>query len=246
MKINSIELNDEKFPKHIGIIMDGNSRWAAQHNYSRSKGHRAGFQALKKIMKTIEKTPIEIISIYAFSKENWKRSEKELKGLFNLLRQFYRSEYPNLKKRNIRILHSGDYEDLESDIIDILNEMTTDTKNNTGKTLNLALNYSGRNEIVRVMRKIASEGYEPGEINEELINKYFDNPEISDIDLLIRTSGEMRISNFFLWQLAYSELYFTKTLWPDFDDNDLAMAIQAFQIRERRFGGRKKAPAQRS
>jgi len=238
MVLAGIELDDNKFPMHLGLIMDGNSRWAKKRSLLKLQGHRAGAKALKRILESIEKTPIKTVTIYAFSKDNWKRSKSELDGLFTILRQFYKSDYPKLKKRQVKILHSGDTSGLEADIIDILEKMTRETKDNKGKVLNLALNYSGRNEIVRVMQELIGQGIPPDEITEELISARLDNPETGDVDLLIRTSGELRISNFCLWQLAYSELYFTETLWPDFTEKDLAEALYSFQVRERRFGGR--------
>ena len=238
MQIAGIELDDNKFPAHIGLIMDGNSRWAKKKRYPKIRGHRAGLRALKKILKLIETTPSRIITIYAFSKENWKRTAKELDGLFSLLRQFYKTEYPDLKKRQVKILHSGDTKGLEKDIIQIIKTMVRETKNNKGKVLNLALNYSGRDELTRVVKKIIKKNIPGKNITENLLLENLDNPGLGEIDLLIRTSGELRISNFCLWQLAYSELYFTDTLWPDFTDKDFALALLSFQKRNRRFGGR--------
>lgn len=238
MQLSGLELDEQNFPRHVGIIMDGNGRWAEERNISRNRGHRAGMVALRELLKVIDDTPIEIVSVFSFSKENWKRSQEELKGLFNLLRQFFRSDFNDLCKRQVKVVHSGDYHGLESDIIDIITEMQTKTASNTGKILNFALNYSGRNELVRAAARLLKEGVAAEQVDESLFAGCLDNPELGDIDLLIRTSGEMRISNFSLWQLAYAELYFTDVYWPDFTGRHLAEAVYSFQQRERRFGGR--------
>lgn len=238
MELSGIELDGANFPHHLGIIMDGNGRWAEARGVSRSRGHRAGMIALREILKEIERTPIKIVSVFSFSKENWKRSQDELKGLFNLLRQFFRSDFNDLCRRGVKVVHSGDYSGLEPDIIKILDGMQEKTAANTGKILNLALNYSGRHELVRAAAKAVAAGVAPDLLDEAAFAGYLDHPELGDIDLLIRTSGEMRISNFALWQLAYAELYFTEIYWPDFTAHHLAEAVASFQQRERRFGGR--------
>lgn len=238
MLLGGIELEEGGFPVHLGIIMDGNGRWAEARGLSRNRGHKAGMQTLKHILEVIEETPVKVVSLYVFSKENWKRSPDELKGLFNLLRQFYRSEYATLRKRGVKILHSGDFDGLEEDVVGILRRMVAETGDNPGKVLNLCLNYSGRDELTRAMRRIAAAGVPPEAIDESLIFDSLDHPEIGCVDLLIRTSGELRISNFSLWQCAYSEFYFTDVFWPDFDVQELARAVLSYQNRERRFGGR--------
>lgn len=238
MQLAGIELSEDNFPDHLGVIMDGNGRWAEVRGKSRNRGHRAGMQTLKKMLETIELTPIKTVSLYVFSRENWKRSEEELNGLFNLLRQFYKSEYPKLKKRGVKIIHSGDSGGLEADVVRIMRTMVEETVDNTGKVLNLCLNYSGRDELTRAVRKIVAEGIPEEEITESVLYDHLDNPDAGCIDLLIRTSGELRISNFSLWQCAYSEFYFTDVYWPDFTDEHLAKAILSYQSRERRFGGR--------
>lgn len=227
---------DDKFPQHVGIIMDGNGRWASERGYSRQRGHNAGMQALKDFLNLLEKTPVHIATLFCFSKENWKRSQDELDGLFQLLRQFYRSEFPTLKKRKVHVLHSGDYAGLPPDVVRIFETMQKETRDNKGKVLNLAMNYSGRDELMRAARRLLLQGGSPEDINEEVLAALLDHPELGDIDLVIRTSGEQRLSNFSLWQSAYAELYFTNIYWPDFSDKDFAEAILAYQGRERRFG----------
>jgi len=236
MKIADIELDDERFPDHVGIIMDGNGRWAKARGYSRNRGHRAGMQALKKFLTLVQKTPVKAVTLFCFSRENWKRSQEELDGLFHLLRQFYKSEFPTLKKRRVRVLHSGDTGGLPEDTIQIFRVMAEETASNQGKILNLAMNYSGRDEIVRACRRLMERGYSPEILDEGNFREGLDHPWLSDVDLVIRTSGELRISNFCLWQSAYAELWFTERFWPDFADRDFAEAVQAFQKRERRFG----------
>jgi len=238
MQLAGIQLSDNNFPDHLGVIMDGNGRWAEIRGKSHNRGHRAGTQTLRKILEIIERTPIKTVSLFVFSKENWKRSKEELRGLFNLLRQFYRSDYPTLRKRGVKIIHSGDFESLEDDVVEIMRTMVSETADNPGKVLNLCLNYSGRDELTRAVRRIVAEGIAEEDITEAVIFNHLDNPENGCIDLLIRTSGELRISNFSLWQCAYTELYFTDVYWPDFTEEHLAEAILSYQTRERRFGGR--------
>ncbi len=238
MKLSISDLNDNQFPKHLGIILDGNRRWAKKSGLSKFRGHRAGMSKLKDVLKMVEETPIEVVTIFVFSKENWSRSQSELDGLFKLLRKFYIKEFPALKERGIKIYHSGDMENLDDDISKILTNMVEETVDNKGKKLNIAFNYSGRSEIQRALQKIVRSGVKPDDVNEDLIVANLDNPELGDIDLLIRTSGEARISNFFLWQIAYTELFFTDVYWPDFSQERLDEALLDYAERERRFGGR--------
>lgn len=236
MKIADIELEDGRFPEHVGIIMDGNGRWATARGYSRNRGHRAGMQALKRFLTLVQKTPVRVVTLFCFSRENWKRSQDELDGLFHLLRQFYRAEFPTLKRRGVRVLHSGDTDGLPDDIVDIFRIMAGETVHNEGKILNLAMNYSGRDEIVRACRRLIAAKKKPDAVDEGTFREGLDHPWLPDVDLVIRTSGELRISNFCLWQAAYAELWFTEQFWPDFSDRDFAEAVGAFQRRERRFG----------
>ena len=236
MNIAGIDLAEDRFPGHIGIIMDGNGRWAKARGLSRNRGHRAGMQALKGLLELIERTPVKTLTLFCFSKENWKRSQEELDGLFQLLRQFYKSEYPTLKKRKVRILHSGSAEGLPADIVVIFERMTSETALNNGKIINLAMNYGGRDELVRACRRIVAAGAAAESVTEDSFQAVLDHPEIGDIDLVIRTSGELRISNFCLWQSAYAELYFTEAYWPDFSERHFAEAVGEYQKRERRFG----------
>jgi undecaprenyl diphosphate synthase len=236
MNIAGIDLADGNLPKHIGVIMDGNGRWASSRGLSRQRGHHAGMQALKAFLNLVEKTPVQIVTLFCFSKENWKRPQEELDGLFQLIRQFYRSEFPTLKKRKVRVLHSGDCQGLPEDVALIFETMQEETCGNPGKVLNLAMNYSGRDEMVRAARRLLSSNPSPESVNEESFAALLDHPGIGDIDLVIRTSGELRLSNFCLWQAAYAEMYFTDAYWPAFSERDFAEAILAYQGRERRFG----------
>lgn len=238
MKLSISDLEENQFPQHLGLILDGNRRWAKKSGLSKFRGHRAGMSKLKEVLKMVEKTPIETVTVFVFSKENWSRSKNELDGLFRLLKKFYVKEYPDLKKRGVKIYHSGDMANLDSEIGEILTKMVAETANNTGKKLNIAFNYSGRSEIQRALQKIISSGVKSEEVDEDLIGANMDNPDLGDIDLLIRTSGESRISNFFLWQIAYTELYFSDVYWPDFSQEKLDEALLDYAERERRFGGR--------
>jgi len=238
MKLSISDLEDNQFPRHLGIILDGNRRWAKRSGLSKFRGHRAGMSKLKEVLKMIEKTPIEIVSVFVFSKENWGRTQSELDGLFKLLRKFFNKEFLDLKRRDIRIYHSGDMTNLDEDIRKIIFTMVEETADNKGKKLNIAFNYSGRSEIQRALQKIVKSGVKSDDVNESLIAANMDNPSLGDIDLLIRTSGESRISNFFLWQMAYTELHFSDVYWPDFSQEELDKALLDYAERERRFGGR--------
>lgn len=242
MKIAEFDLEDERFPAHVGIIMDGNGRWATSRGYSRNRGHRAGMQALRRFLTLVQKTPVKVVTLFCFSCENWKRSQDELDGLFHLLRQFFKSEFQTLKKRKVRILHSGNTDGLPADIVAIFRRMTEETLANEGKILNLAMNYSGRDEIVRACKRLLAAKKTPASLDEEVFREGLDHPWLPDIDLVIRTSGELRLSNFCLWQAAYAELWFTDRLWPDFSEREFAEAVDAFQRRERRFGATSPCP----
>lgn len=228
-------------PKHVAIIMDGNGRWAKQKNYPRIRGHMAGINVIKKTVRLAAKLDIKILTLYAFSKENWRRPKSEVSGLMRLLKMYLQREIDIINKENIRLNVIGDIDGMPQDVQNILRRAMHDTRTNTGLLLNLALNYGARSEIIQAAKKIA-EGYKHGritleEINEDSFSGYLYTAGLPDPDLLIRTSGEMRISNFLLWQCSYSEFYFVKKLWPDFNEDDFKKAIAEYQKRHRRFGG---------
>lgn len=229
-----------KLPKHIAIIMDGNGRWAKQHNKNRIFGHQSGVKSVREVTEACAELGVGFLTLYAFSTENWSRPKLEVTALMELLVQTIRKETKTLNKNNIRLLAIGDLESLPKKCHKELMESMEMTKNNLRMTLVLALSYSSKWEIVNAAKKFSEDvmkgkiGFE--EINEELFSQYLSTKNIPDPELLIRTSGENRISNFLLWQIAYSELYFTQTLWPDFHREELYKAIIDFQKRERRFG----------
>jgi len=234
MKFLGIELDEHKLPQHVGIIMDGNGRWAKKRGLPRIFGHRAGAKTVKKIVETAAELGLKCLSLYAFSTENWQRPEDEIEGLFSLLRYYIRSEKKRLIKNNIKLVVSGDITKLDDKTKKSLRDLIDELKDNTGLILNLCINYGGRQEIIRAVNKILSSNIE--KVNEQDFEKFLYTKDLPELDFLIRTSGELRISNFMLWQIAYSELYFTKTLWPDFTPEEFVLAIKEFQTRERRFG----------
>ena len=226
---------------HLAIIMDGNGRWAQSRNLERTAGHKAGADNVLKIMRAVKKLNIKYLTLYAFSTENWKRPATEVSALMNLLREFIFHQLPTLQKENVRLNAIGRLDALpEVSRLALLGAMKATAKN-TGGVLTLALNYGGRSEIVDAARKFAEDvknnKVDPAQLDEKLFGSYLYDPELPDPDLVIRTSGELRISNFLLWQMAYSELYITDVLWPDFDENELAKALDSFGGRKRRFGG---------
>lgn len=227
-------------PKHIAIIMDGNGRWATLQGKKRSAGHQAGAKALKKVVESVFKHQIPFLSLYVFSVDNWKREKEEINFLMRLIKQFYKEEFPTLQKNGVRVVHSGVYPPLSSEIIELLQKIEKETAHNEKGTLNLCLNYGGRVEIIEGIKKVLQDNIKPEKLTPQLFSSYLFHPEIPDVDLLIRTSGELRISDFLLWRLAYAELYFTDVLWPDFNEETLAHALKIYQNRERRFGGIKK------
>lgn len=235
------QIDPARLPRHVAIIMDGNGRWARQHGFKdRIQGHRAGVKAVRQVVTACGELGIRVLTLYSFSKENWNRSKREIAALMGLLRHYLRSELPELQKKNVRLVASGSLDDLPSATRRILDEVIAQTARNTGLILNLALSYGSRTEIVDATKKILRD-FQAGRLTDhdltpERFATYLYHPELGDPDLLIRTSGEMRISNFLLWQIAYTEIYVTKTLWPDFDKADLMEALIAYQQRERRFG----------
>jgi undecaprenyl diphosphate synthase len=220
-------------PRHVGIIMDGNGRWATARGKPRTEGHLEGMAAAKRVVTAASELGLPFLSLYTFSTENWKRAEEEVSYLMFLIRSNIRKEFDFYRKNGIRILHSGDIERLPADIREEIRAVISDTAGFTGLTLNLCINYGGRDEIVRAVNRL---GGKEAEVTEESLASCLDNPGIPDPDLIIRTSGEMRISNFLLWSSAYSELYFSPKLWPDWSGKDLAEALEDYARRNRRFG----------
>ena len=233
-------INRKRLPQHIAIIMDGNGRWAKRHNRTRIVGHLEGTKTIRKIVKFCGEIGIKILTLFAFSTENWNRPKREVYALMKLLFRFLRNEINNLQKNNVKLLASGQIERLPTKVRVELSKTIDATKENKGLILNLALSYGGREEIVRACREIArqvsSKRKKIEDIDEESFNNYLYTTGLPDPDLLIRTSGEFRISNFLLWQIAYSEIYVTPVLWPDFNRRDLLLALIDYQRRERRFG----------
>ena len=225
---------------HIGIIMDGNGRWAADKGWPRSFGHRAGAKKVSEIIKYCPELKVKTLTLYAFSTENWKRAAHEVSSLMRLFRGYLQTKYLEVVKNNIKVKFLGDTNPLPKDILLQMKKLETDTKKNNGFFLNIALNYGGRNEIIRSTKKIAkdllSDKISIDDINETLFSSYLDTSGQKDPDLIIRTAGEMRLSNFLLWQSVYSELYFSNKMWPEFTTQDFEMAVHSFRQRNRKFG----------
>ncbi len=230
-----------KIPNHISVILDGNGRWAKKRGLPRKSGHVEGCKALEVILEEAAKMGVGYFSVYAFSTENWKRSEDEVSALMQLFRYYAKKLMKTAADNNIRVKMIGEKSRFAEDIADSITKLVDSTKDNTGMTFIMAVNYGSRDEIVRGTKKML-EDYKAGnitidDVNEDMISSYLDTADIPDPDLLIRTSGEQRLSNFLLWQLAYSEFYFPEVLWPDFDKEELIKAIEQYNKRERRFGG---------
>ncbi|MBO9671656.1 MAG: isoprenyl transferase [Sphingobium sp.] len=232
---------DRGVPRHVAIIMDGNGRWAKARRLPRIAGHRAGAEAVRKVLRAANKLGIECVTLYAFSSENWKRPEEEISDLTGLMKQFIRSELEEIHNGNIRLKIIGDHHAFEPEAARMVDEAVAKTAGNTGSTLVVALNYGSQDELARGVRKLAAQvadgTLDPATITPDLIGEQLDTAGLPPLDLLIRTSGEQRLSNFLLWQAAYAELYFTETLWPDFDGAALTEAVTCYARRERRYGG---------
>jgi undecaprenyl diphosphate synthase len=233
----------DRLPRHVAIIMDGNGRWAAHRGRPRVAGHRAGVEAVRAAVDTGARLGLSALTLYAFSTENWKRPRMEINALMRMLRRYLRQELGEINRQNIRFQAIGRTEDLPASVRDEIQKATERTQGNTGMVLSVALNYGGRAEIVDACRaaikRISAAGGDPAAIAEEDIERELYTHDLAPLDLLVRTSGEMRISNFLLWQAAYSEIYVTETLWPDFRRQHLLEAIIEYQGRDRRFGGLK-------
>ena len=230
----------EKLPQHIAIIMDGNGRWARKQGKQRYEGHYQGVETVREITEAAAEIGVKYLTLYAFSTENWRRPKEEVDALMHLFVETIEQELPTLNKNNIRLRAIGNIESMPEENIEKLNETINKTKGNDRMTLVLALSYSGRWEIIDAVKKVMKDQekglIKPEDINEETFSGYLNTAGIPDPELLIRTSGEMRISNYLLWQIAYSELYITQKLWPEFNKEDFYEAIVDFQNRERRFG----------
>jgi len=226
-------------PEHIGIIMDGNGRWAEKRGLARTQGHLEGLKAAKRIVKAACELEIKYLTLFAFSTENWKRTSEEVSFIMGLVKQYLRAEFEFSKRNKIRVRHAGDFSGLPPDIQNEITDSIKNTQTFTGMQVILAINYGGRDEIKRAIAKFANENSsnDLSQISEKDIQAHLDNPDIPDPDLIIRSAGEFRTSNFLLWQGAYSELFISKKLWPDWDKADLEEAIADFQKRERKFGG---------
>jgi undecaprenyl diphosphate synthase len=231
------QINFDRLPAHVAVIMDGNGRWAAQRHLPRVEGHRAGIESVREVLEGSARLGIQVLTLYAFSVENWKRPASEVSTLMMLLKRYLRSELNTLLRNDIRFHVIGRVEELARDVQRELRDAETKTMRNGGMLFNIALNYGGRAEIVEAARRIVAEGVAPERIDEQTFGGYLYTAGQPDPDLLIRTSGEMRVSNFLLWQIAYAEIWVTDTLWPDFRKRHLLEAILAYQKRERRYGG---------
>jgi len=223
-------------PRHVGIIMDGNGRWAQARKKPRTAGHREGLEAAKRIVKAASDLGIRYLTLYTFSTENWKRTEEEVSFLMTLIGQHLKREWNFYRENRIRVTHSGDLDGLPESIQQDLREVIRDTASFTGLSVNLAINYGGRDEIIRGVNRWLAAG-NSGNLSEEALRDCLDLPEFPDPDLIIRTAGEQRLSNFLLWEGAYSELHFSEKLWPDWERTDLEEALRAYGTRNRKFGG---------
>lgn len=228
-------------PRHVALILDGNGRWAKKRGLPRTMGHKEGCVTVEKTVEIAARMGIEYLTVYGFSTENWKRSSDEVGALMQLFRFYMVRLLKIASANNVRVKMIGDRTRFDQDIIDGINQLERETKDNTGLTFVIAVNYGGRDELTRAVRKLAADccagKLEPSAVTEQVVNSYLDTSDIPDPDLLIRTSGELRLSNYLLWQLAYTELYVTDCLWPDFNQEELEKAILSYNRRDRRFGG---------
>ncbi|MEE1165635.1 MAG: polyprenyl diphosphate synthase [Treponema sp.] len=229
--------NNSALPVHVGIIMDGNGRWAKNQNLPRTNGHKEGLKVAKNIVKAASELGIKYVTLYTFSTENWKRAQEEVGYLMGLIKYHLRAELEFYKKNHIRVKHIGDLSGLPGDVQQEILSVVEQTNDFDGLTVVLAINYGGRDEIVRSIKKMLAEKTLPELVNESYVSKKFDVTELPDVDMLIRTGGEFRLSNFLLWHAAYAELFFTETLWPDYTAVEFLEQIESFQKRTRRFGG---------
>ncbi len=233
-------LTTKKFtllPNHIAIVPDGNGRWAERRGSPRLSGHRAGADNMRRMVKYLNEYPIKYLTLYGFSTENWTRPEEEVRGLFQILEEFIDKCAQEIHERGVQLRHLGRLNELPQSLQLAINRAVELTKNNTGMILNVAFNYGGRAEILDAVRRLLADGVKPQNIDEELFSSYLYSAGLPNVDLLIRTGDETRLSNFLIWQTAYSEYHFTTVLWPDFGKKDIDKALLSYSRRERRFGG---------
>ena len=226
-----------RLPNHIAIIMDGNGRWAQQQGLARLEGHQTGVESLRSVIECLNEYQIKYVTVYGLSTENWRRPEEEIASLLHLIEEIIDEETIELHKRGIRLRHLGRLDGLSPHLERAVTGAVELTRNNAGMTLSFAFNYGGRTEILDAVCHLIAEGIPPQKIDEKLFNSYLYTAGLPDVDLVIRTGGELRISNFLIWQAAYSEYYFTEVLWPDFDKKEVEKALLSYSQRQRRFGG---------
>jgi undecaprenyl diphosphate synthase len=224
-------------PTHVAIIMDGNGRWARRRHRPRLEGHRAGLKAIRRVMEACDELGIPILSLYAFSTENWSRPRAEVQGLMRLFSQTLDREINELNERGVQVRVTGRRDGLDQSLLRKIEGAEGLTRHNQRRILNLLINYGGRAELVDAVRRLVANGVDPGSLDEAQVSAALYNPDLPEPELVIRTAGERRISNFLIWETAYSEFHFTETLWPDFDMADVREALDAYQARERKFGG---------
>jgi undecaprenyl diphosphate synthase len=232
----TLDIAPDKIPTHVAIIMDGNGRWARQRGLPRLAGHRAGTENLRRVLRACVEFGVEILTIYAFSTENWGRPEEEVSGLMNIVHDVIDRELMELHKEGVRLRHIGDLSRVAPDLKAKVLKAIDLTKDNDTLILNIAFNYGGRAEIIHAVQEIVKAGHRPEEITEDLLNHYLYTGDLPDPDLIIRTSGELRLSNFLIWQAAYAEYYFPEVYWPDFDREEFRKALLLFADRDRRYG----------
>jgi len=237
MVASSIMKSITRLPNHVAIVPDGNGRWAEQRGLSRLEGHYAGADNMRRIVDYLNEYSIKYVTLYGFSTENWSRPEEEVRGLFHILEEFINNYVLEIHEKNIKLRHLGRLEGLPQGLQQAEKRAAELTKNNTGMTLSIALNYGGRTEILDAVRSILAQGIPPEKLDEKLFNSYLYTAGSPEVDLLIRTGDELRLSNFLIWQTAYSEYYFTKVLWPDFNEKEIDQALLSYSQRQRRFGG---------
>ncbi|MBI2870063.1 MAG: di-trans,poly-cis-decaprenylcistransferase [Chloroflexi bacterium] len=230
-------MKSSSLPGHIAIIMDGNGRWAEQRGLSRLEGHQAGVNNTRNIVKWLNRRGVGYVTLYAFSTENWHRPDNEVRGLLRLLAETIERETMELHRNGFRVKHLGSLEELSPEARQSISRAVELTRGNPGMTVSFAFNYGGRFEIINAVRRLLDQRLPPDEVDEKLFERFLYTAGLPDVDLVIRTGGELRISNFLMWQTAYSELYFTPVLWPDFDEEELDKALDAYSRRQRRFGG---------
>ncbi|MGM0431217.1 MAG: polyprenyl diphosphate synthase [Spirochaetota bacterium] len=228
---------NKQLPSHVGIIMDGNGRWASQRQKPRTFGHLEGLKAARRTAAYLSSRGVSYVTFFVFSTENWKRPPQEVSYLMTLVRTYLKKEFAFYDENNLRVTFCGDLTSLPQEVQQAMQETVDYTKSNTGTVLNLAVNYGGRSEITRAVNRLIATGELPYEITEQDIAENLDHPDFPDVDLVIRTAWEQRLSNFLIWQCAYAEYFFTKTLWPDFDETNLAQALDSYRERVRKFGG---------